>query len=208
MQPAESQALAARLRNVDYLLITADGRTIASPGWARLEAALLQPASFTLQKKKPAAAAPAHLDLLIGLQLPTPDGPRYHRPYVAVWIEDKDHNAVKTIALWSQKPRYLDELKVWYHDAKAYSGDLATSVTSATRPPGKYTLRWNGLDDAGKPVPSGNYTVCIEAAREHGTYGIMRQEIDFDGHTPRQVTLPGNTEIAGATLDYGEHEQQ
>jgi thiamine biosynthesis lipoprotein len=206
MKPAESQKLAARLRGVDYLLITADGRTIASPGWSRLETAHLQPAGFTLQAKKKGAASP-HLDLLVTLELASFDNPRFRRPYIAVWVEDKDHNAVKTIALWSQKPRYLDELKVWYHDAKAYSGDIAYTVTSATRPPGKYTLRWNGLDDAGKPVPPGEYTVCIEAAREHGTYGIMRQEIDFDGHTPHQFTLPGNTEVSGASLDYGEHEQ-
>ncbi len=29
----------------------------------------------------------------------------------------------------------------------------------------------------------------------------MRQEMDFTG-TPKQVTLPGGIEIAGATLDY------
>ncbi len=203
MKPSESQALAARLRNVDYLLVTASGQTIASPHWSRLELPRLQPASFTTQKKK---ATPAHLDLLITLELASFDNPRFRRPYVAVWVEGEDHNSLKTIALWSQKPRYLEDLRSWYHDTKGAT-DVSYSVTSATRPPGKYTLRWNGLDDAGKPLPPGKYTVCIEAAREHGTYQIMRQEIDFDGKTPRQFTLPGNTEIAGATLDYGEHEQ-
>jgi hypothetical protein len=29
----------------------------------------------------------------------------------------------------------------------------------------------------------------------------MRQEIDFDG-APKQFNLPGNTEIASASLDY------
>ena len=209
MTPAQSKTLAARLRNVDYLLVTASGHTITSPGWSKLETAHLQPASYAVQKKKVAApAAPApHLDLLISLELASPEGGRFHRPYVAVWVEDKDHNYLKTIALWSQKPRYLEDLRSWYRDSKAATTDVAYSVTSATRSPGKYTLRWNGLDDASKPVPPGKYTILIEAAREHGTYQIMRQEINFDGKTVQQFTLPGGTEIAGASLDYGAHEQ-
>lgn len=216
MTPAQSKALAARLRNVDYLLVTAAGETITSPGWSKLETAHLQPASYTLpqQQKKAApkkAAAPAppppHLDLLISLELAAPEGGRFHRPYVAVWIEDKDHNSLKTIALWSQKPRYLEDLRSWYRDAKVSSTDIAMTVSSATRSAGKYTLRWDGLNDAGKPVPPGKYTVLIEAAREHGTYQLMRQEIDFDGRTVQKFTLPGNTEISGASLDYGAHEQ-
>ena len=73
---------------------------------------------------------------------------------------------------------------------------------SATRPPGKYTLKWDGKDDNGKPVKPGTYTVVIEAAREHGTYQILRQEMEFTG-TPKQIDLKGGTEIAAASLDYG-----
>jgi hypothetical protein len=43
-------------------------------------------------------------------------------------------------------------------------------VATATRPAGKYTLKWDGKDNAGKPVKPGKYTVILEAAREHGTY--------------------------------------
>ena len=41
----------------------------------------------------------------------------------------------------------------------------------------------------------------IEAAREHGTYQLMHQEIDFNG-SPKQFQLPGDVEIESATLDY------
>lgn len=211
MTPAQSRTLAARLRNVDYLLVTASGETIASPGWSKLETAHLQPASYSVpqQKKKPVAAAPAppKLDLLISLELATPEAGRYHRPYVAVWLEDKDHNYIKTIALWSEKPRYLEDLRSWYRDSKAATTNLADTVSSATRSPGKYTLRWNGLDEAGKAVAPGKYTLFVEAARDHGTYQLMRQEIDVDGHTVQKFTLGANTEIAGVALDYGAHEQ-
>ena len=88
-------------------------------------------------------------------------------------------------------------------DARGHaSGDVARRLTtSATRPPGKYTLKWDGKDNAGKLVKPGKYTVVIEASREHGTYQVIRQEMDFSG-VPKQINLTGNVEIESATLDY------
>jgi FAD:protein FMN transferase len=62
-------------------------------------------------------------------------------------------------------------------------------------------LQWDGMDNAGKPLPPGKYTISIEASREHGTYQIIRQEIDVPG-AAKHVDLPGGTEISGASLDY------
>ena len=133
------------------------------------------------------------------------DDPRYRRPYVAVWIEDKDKFPVRTLALWYEKPRWLPDLKAWYRDdrlrALAEGTELSHSVSSATRPPGRYTLRWDGKDNKGKPVLSGKYTVCVEAAREHGTYQLMRQDLEFAG-IPKQLQLAGNTEVESVSLDY------
>jgi hypothetical protein len=128
------------------------------------------------------------------------------RPYVAVWIEDKDHFPVRTVALWYDgKSRYLPELRAWYRADRlrtmAEGSQIVDAVTSATRSAGKYTLQWDGKDNAGKPVSAGTYTVCIEASREHGTNQIIRQEMDFSG-TPKHVDLPGGTEISAASLDY------
>jgi hypothetical protein len=94
-------------------------------------------------------------------------------------------------------------LRSWYHTAqlRGNEDDILRTVSSATRPPGKYTLKWDGKDDEGKLVKLGEYTIFIEVAREHGTYQILRQPMDFSGQ-PRQVTLPAGTEIGGATLDY------
>jgi len=103
----------------------------------------------------------------------------------------------------------IDDWLSWYHADQvrnlAEGTDLSTTISSATRSPGKYTLRWDGKDNTGKPVKPGKYTVMIEAAREHGTYGLIKQEINWDGKTPAQFTLAGNKEIASASLDYGKH---
>ncbi|HEY0161066.1 MAG TPA: DUF2271 domain-containing protein [Edaphobacter sp.] len=204
MTPSESRRLAAATPGVDYMLVLRDGRTITSRNWSTREVPRLQNAAYYAPQK----AVPS-LDLLINLELARIEDPRYRRPYVAVWVEDTDHFPVRTLALWFQKSRWLPDLKSWYHSDQirnlAEGSDLSTTVSSATRSPGKYTLRWDGKDNAGKPVKPGKYTIFIEAAREHGTYGLMKQEINWDGKTAAQFTLQGNKEIAGASLDYGKH---
>lgn len=205
MQPEETQALAAQLRHVDYMLVLADGRQVSSAGWTMHQMPRLVRSAYVPPAKKQVAA----MDLTITLELARIADPRYRRPYVGVWVEDKDHFPVKTIALWFDKPRWLPDLKTWYRDDQVRSlvegSDLSTTISAATRPAGKYTLRWDGKDNAGKPVKPGKYTVIIEASREHGTYQLQKQEIDFDGKTAKVVTLPGGTELGAATLDYGAH---
>ena len=63
-------------------------------------------------------------------------------------------------------------------------------------------MTWDGKDNGGKLVKAGKYTVCIEAAREHGGYDIQRQELSFDNNNPQQVTLPAARELGAVTLDY------
>lgn len=203
MQPEESMRLAASLPGVEYMLVTRAGQRIESNGWHALESPLPAPA-------RPAAAPAAqawdqNYELVINFELARVDDMRYRRPYVAVWVEDKDRFPIRTIALWYQKPRWLPDLKAWSRGdrlrAMAENTDLSGSISGATRPPGKYTLKWDGKDNQGKLVKPGKYTVYIEAAREHGTYQLLRQEIDFNG-APKQFNLNGNVEIASANLDY------
>lgn len=40
-----------------------------------------------------------------------------------------------------------------------------------------------------------------EVAREHGTYQLVKQEMDFSG-APKQVRFPANTEVAASSFDY------
>ena len=42
--------------------------------------------------------------------------------------------------------------------------------------PGAYKIVWDGNDDKKAPVVQGDYFVCIEAAREHGPYEIVREQ--------------------------------
>ena len=202
---AESRRLAQALPGIDYLIIPRDGAPIESPGWSTYQTARIRPASYLPATPVPAGAWNQQFELAIALQLPPAPDARYRRPYVAVWVEDADHFPVRTLALWSQKPRWLPELKQWYRDDQvrtlADGTDLSKTIASATRPPGAYTLKWDGKDDQGKLVKAGKYTLCVESSREHGGYQLERRTLDFDAQ-PQQAQIPAGNELGPITLDY------
>ena len=204
---AESRMLAASVPDLQYLLVLANGEQVRSTNWP--QAPGLRPAAFERVARTSAPMAtdiwnPA-FELSLDITLPRIDDARYRRPYVAVWVEDADHFPVRTLALWTQKPRWISELKQWYRDDQVRNmtegTDISRTISSATRPAGSYTLKWDGKDNEGKPVKAGKYTICIEAAREHGGYDIQRQPLDFDGKV-QQVTLPAAKELGAVKLDY------
>jgi FAD:protein FMN transferase len=201
MSPSESIKLASTVKGAEYLIITKNGERISSNGWGALERPLAKHAS---NKATANTGWNNDFELLVNLEINLQKEGAVKRPYVAVWVEDENHAAVRTIALWHEKDRYLPELKSWYLKYRGlYNVDknFTSSLTTATRSAGKYMVKWDGKDDKGNDVKPGKYFIKIEAAREHGTYQLMRQEIDC-GQAPKQISIAGNIEIASAYLDY------
>ena len=195
------------LTGVEWMVVRADGQTLRSPGWPGVE---------PVAADAPAKAAPAgpnswpdNFELVANFELNQPASGRFARPYVALWVEDKDGFPVRTLLLWLMQgrggQRWLPDLRRWYKSDQMRgvvdSADLASTVSSATRQPGKYSAVWDGSDDHKKPVKPGTYTVYLEAVREHGTYQLMKKEITI-GTQPFREELPGNVEVKAASLEY------
>jgi FAD:protein FMN transferase len=191
-----SRKLAASIPGTEYLIITKNGGKYCSEGWHELEISSGLQASAKTDVQ-------GDYELLINMELAQFEG-RFRRPFVAIWIEDSKHKTVRNLALWFNKPRWLPDLKEWYrsnYQEVSSAGQGVQSISSATRPPGKYTIKWDMKDDKGNSVPLGKYTIYIEAAREHGTYQLMKKEIDCR-KKDQSVTIPGNTEVSSASLEY------
>jgi thiamine biosynthesis lipoprotein len=128
---------------------------------------------------------------------------KYRRPYVAVWIENPEvkNKAVRFLIVWGKELKYQNSLKNFSPLAK-FNGRMVDAVTRPTRPPGEYTVTWDGLDDAGKPVPAGDYVVHVEVSREHGTRVHMMKMISCRD-TKQEERLDGNLEVTGVVLRFG-----
>src|SRR4051812_29855596 len=143
-------------------------------------------------------------ELAVDLEIAPQQGGRWHRPYVAVWVEDAAGTPVRTLTAWlntsGRGPRYFRELRRWFPLSQSVQSaggpNLVDTVSSATRMPGKYSLVWNGRDDRGNVVEQGSYRVYIEAAREHGSYQLMQQDVKAGAQPLAASELAGNEEIS------------
>lgn len=126
---------------------------------------------------------------------------KYRRPYVAVWIENADAKPVRFLTLWGKQAKYHRDLRDFWVFTKRNTKQV-DAVTGPTRPAGAYTLEWDGNDDAGKPLPPGDYTVHIEVVREHGTRVHMKSTIACGGKAVGEK-LEGNLEVVSATIQFG-----
>jgi len=141
-------------------------------------------------------------EMLVDLQISRPGGRRYARPYIAVWIEDAKGKPVRTLALWLGDYRWIGDLRRWYYLHRS-NYRLIRAVSRASRPPGRYRILWDGMANDGKLVPNGQYTVFIEAVREHGSYQLIRRQVTLANET-FNVELGRNYEISRAALEFRE----
>ncbi len=203
----EGAQLADRM-GAEWLLVLKDGSQLTSTGWRTLEAPRTRLNVHAAVANSAATGSggsdSATADVAVNFEIAAPGGGRAKRPFVAVWVEDEDHFPVRTIALWYHGNRWLPDLRSWIHAdrlrALADGTEIAETIASATRGPGKYTVKWDGNDAAGKPLPAGTHTLWIEIAREHGTHQLIKHELNFAG--PAHVDFPANTELAAASVDY------
>ncbi|MGZ3950742.1 MAG: DUF2271 domain-containing protein [Flavisolibacter sp.] len=203
LTPDDGKKLVASVPGAEYMLVTAEGKKVESDGWNNLVMQEQTGAVVNFVNTNKDKTWDPNYELAINLELATIEGMRVRRPFVAVWVVDEKKSPLRQIALWYNKPRWLNEMRSWYstyYDKfSAGAGDIS-STTSATRSPGKYTLKWDGKDDEGNYVKQGKYTIYIEAAREHGTHQLITQEIDIKKQT--HLDIAANTEITSASFDY------
>jgi FAD:protein FMN transferase len=151
-------------------------------------------------------------ELVVNFEINQPDaeGGRYRRPFVAIWVEDKDGFPVRNLMLWVSLGgpgpwEWLKDMKRWHRSdqvrKRVDKRDMVLTISRPTRPPGKYSVIWDGKDDHGRLVDRGEYTLCIDAAREHGTYQDIRTHMTIDDR-PFRSQLEGGIEIKSASIEY------
>ena len=86
--------------------------------------------------------------------------------------------------------------------AGSYTDGYTQSITRATRPPGKYAIVWDGLNDKREPVPQGEYRIVMEVNREHGRHATESVTIKC-GPEAQSAELRATSESDAAKVEYG-----
>ena len=147
-------------------------------------------------------------ELNIKLQIPRLEVAEYHRPYIAVWVENQDQSTAAQLAVWYQTdPRkedgtqWLKDLRQWWRRGGRELDMPIDGVTGATRPVGEHVLRFKSTDKQLARLAPGKYNVVVEATREVGGRELLRLPFVWPATQKQQATAKGKTELGAVTLN-------
>ncbi|MEP1448242.1 MAG: DUF2271 domain-containing protein [Paraglaciecola sp.] len=112
--------------------------------------------------------------LSVEIEIPRMNVAEYHKPYVAVWLEDSNRRATQ-VALWydldmkdNEGKKWLKDIRQWWRRVGRKAEQPFDGLTSATKGPGKHRLSIDLDAKHLSSIPSGDYQLRIEASREVG----------------------------------------
>lgn len=153
------------------------------------------------------AAVPASAETLeLGITIPRLTVAEYHRPYVAIWLEQPGA-APRALSVWydydkkdNEGTKWLVDIRQFWRAAGRAMSFPADGVTGATRAPGEQKISFTtGTGPMPKLAP-GQYTILVEAAREVGSREVVKLPFSWPPK-PGTVKAAGTTELGAVSLN-------
>ncbi|ATC25948.1 DUF2271 domain-containing protein [Caulobacter vibrioides] len=146
-------------------------------------------------------------DLNVTVEVPKLNVAEYHKPYVAIWIENPaDSTAAGTLAVWydaknreDNGAKWLKDMRQWWRKAGREMSFPADGVSGATRAPGPHKLVFSGAKGALKSLKPGQYNLVVEAAREVGGHEAVRVPFAW-GKPGKPASAKGSAELGAVTV--------
>ena len=120
------------------------------------------------------------VQLDIEVEIPRLEVAEYHRPYVALWLEQNGQH-VANLNVWydtkmknNEGEKWLKDMRQWWRRSGRTLEMPADGVSGATRAPGVHSLTFNVGEDALKGLQAGEFQLLVEAAREVGGRELLR----------------------------------
>lgn len=142
----------------------------------------------------------------VSVEVPRLQVAEYHRPYIAIWLEN-DRNEATQLAVWYDVGmkdngglEWLKDMRQWWRRGGRALEMPMDGVSGATRAPGVHTLSFSTDDAPLSTLPPGDYRLRIEAAREVGGRELL--EIPFSWPLRQELTseIGGNDELGRISL--------
>lgn len=156
-----------------------------------------------------ALAMPAYAATLeVNVEVPKLDVAEYHRPYVAVWIEDANQKAAADLSVWYQMrdtaeghgTKWLPDLRQWWRKSGRSLKVPVDGVTGPTRPVGKHALSFTDKQPQLAKLAPGSYTLVVEAAREVGGRELLKIPFTWPATAAQNGKAQGSAELGAVTL--------
>lgn len=149
-----------------------------------------------------APAGAAAIDMTV--TIPQLKVAEYHRPYVAIWLEQVGTPTTKTLAIWYQfnkkeneGNKWLRDVRTWWRKSGRTLNNPVSGITGATRAPGPQKISFTPAQ-IGKLAP-GNYELLVEASRESGGRELVRIPFTWPAKSATNLSADGKTELGAVT---------
>ena len=146
-------------------------------------------------------------DLAVKFEIPQLNVAEYHRPYVAIWLENAAQPAVTNLAvLYDVKKKdnagtkWVKDMRTWWRKSGRELTLPLDGVSGATRATGEQKMSFGPSVNQLDKLPAGNYQMVIEAAREAGGRELVRVPFTLPLKGKQTLTARGKEELGAVTL--------
>ncbi|SDS32126.1 Hypothetical protein SAMN05216198_1688 [Halopseudomonas litoralis] len=146
----------------------------------------------------------AQLD--VSVEVPRLTVAEYHRPYVAIWIENTEGH-VADLAVWydlklrdSEGEKWLKDMRQWWRRSGRSLELPVDGLSGATRAVGEHSLSFAGDHPALAALQPGDYQLLVEAAREVGGRELVRVPFSWPINEQIKHQGTGETELGRISL--------
>jgi len=153
-------------------------------------------------------AAPAAAgELSVSVEIPRLRVAEYHKPYVAIWIEDASGKVAANLDVWydvdlkgGEGTKWLPDLRTWWRRAGRSLKMPADGISGPTQGPGTQPLKFKeGVRPLGKLAP-GAYTLRVEAAHEVGGRELVSVPFQWPPKRAASASASGSAELGAVRL--------
>jgi hypothetical protein len=155
-----------------------------------------------------AMAGAAHAGgIELTVEIPKLNVSEYHRPYVAIWIEDSNKQVAASLSVWyavhlkdEEGEKWLKDIRQWWRRAGRALDLPADGLSSPTKPPGVNKVEFKS--DAGPlaKLAPGDYTLIVEASREVGGKEMIEIPFTWTPGAEATASAKGKEELGAVTL--------
>lgn len=153
-------------------------------------------------------AGAAHAGTLeLTVELPKLNVAEYHRPYLAIWIEDASGKVAANLSVWydvdlkdNEGEKWLKDIRQWWRRTGRALEMPVDGVSSPTRPPGKNTVKFDTGAGAIAKLAPGDYKIVVEAAREVGGKELVEIPFKWAPGAEATASASGKEELGAISL--------
>lgn len=146
-------------------------------------------------------------ELNVGIQIPALNVAEYHRPYVAIWIENDSQQFMGNLAVWydlkkrdNGGTKWLKDLRQWWRKSGRELTMPVDGVSGATRNVGEHQLSFNDKHNALNKLSAGRYQLVVEASREGGGREVVKVPFEWQAKKASQASSSGQEELGKVTV--------